>query len=98
MTPLPPYRKCQAAHQVLIPGPELRGVRGTGGCAFSPEVGLAHLKNGIGYIDNSGSHMFLVDVAAAGVDQLVVAPVLATWHIRSKICYYTTQRISVSIT
>lgn len=60
-------------HQVLIPGPELRGVRGTGGRAFSPDVGLAHLKNGIGHIDNRGSQVFLVDIAATGVDQLVVA-------------------------
>ena len=60
-------------HQVLIPGPELCGVGGAGGRAFSPDVGLAHLENGIGHIYNRSSQVFLVDEAATGVDQFVVA-------------------------
>src|SRR6266496_919947 len=60
-------------HQILVPGTELCGVRGTGGCSFSPDMRLTHLKNRVGDIDNRRSEMLLVDEPTASVDQLIVA-------------------------
>ena len=59
---LAPVAQVPLGHQILIPGPELGGVRGTGRRAFSPDVGQARLKNGVGDIDNGGAQVFLVQI------------------------------------
>jgi hypothetical protein len=71
--PFAPVAHGPFGHQVLVPGPELCGVRGTGGRSFSPKMRLTHLKNGVGDIDNRRSEMLLVDEPTASVDQLIVA-------------------------
>jgi len=42
-------------HQILIPGAELLRVRGAGRGAFSPELRLANLENGIGHRSSGGT-------------------------------------------
>src|SRR5262245_61650508 len=70
---LPSIPHMPFSHQILVPRPKLCGVRGTRRCSFSPDLRLTHLKNSIGNINNSCPQMLLIDKAAAGVNQLIMA-------------------------
>jgi len=78
---LAPIAQVPFGHEVLVPRPKLGRVRGAGSGALTPDVGQAHLEGGIGDVNDGGAQLVLVQVAAARVEQLLIAlAVIAHTH------------------
>ena len=59
-------------HQVLVPGAEAAGIRGTRCRAFAPEVGQARLEGFVDHLCDSAAQMVWGQKATAGVQQVLV--------------------------